>query len=74
MPFDLSRYRTAGLFWVVQTRDGRTVPGLITTIGDGDYADIRVEHPGRSAVTIANEDIVAILPPRAFADDEDDEA
>lgn len=74
MTFDVSRFRTAGLFWAVETRDGRRVPGLITTIGDSDHADIRVEHVGSPAVTIANDDIVAIRSAlRPVADDGDDD-
>lgn len=74
MTFDVSRYRTAGLFWVVETRDGRIVPGLITTIGDGDHSDIRVERADSPAVTIANGDIVAIRSAlRPVADEDDDD-
>ncbi|HEX3133361.1 MAG TPA: hypothetical protein VHX44_07225 [Planctomycetota bacterium] len=73
MPFDLSPYRTAGLFWVVQTRAGREVSGLITTIGDGDFADIRLAHGKAPAVTIANHDILTIRPGlRAVPEDDED--
>jgi hypothetical protein len=60
MPFNLTNYRTPRVFWVVETRDGRGVPGRIVALGDGPYADIRVEDEGAPPVVIANGDIAGI--------------
>ncbi len=60
MPFDLSNYRTARIFWMVKTRNGQGVPGRIVMVGDGPHADIRVENDGSPPVAIANGDILSI--------------
>ena len=60
MPFDLSNFRTARIFWVVKMRNGQEVPGRIVMVGDGPYADIRVENDGAQPVAIANGDILSI--------------